>query len=244
MLSVSVGVCWLAIHHRPRIQVPFLAVGIVVTVLALAGAEVRARFSSITEYEHDPSAQSRLDGWRAGWEMAWDRPWFGVGARNTNLYLDRYGADVEGRTIHNQFLQMGASFGIPAMLVYLGVCATAFFSTRQVWTMTGAGRTDYQPGAPPIQAVQPDSPVLFYDRQWSYLALGIEGSLVIFLFGSIFLSLGVFELPWLLIAMAGSMPQLVREDLRHRLVHSNPKAESRSSQGHTCPAPSPVETNP
>ena len=43
----------------------------------------------------------------------------GVGMRNSNLFTYQYGADVQGRTIHSQYLQTMADSGYPALFFYL-----------------------------------------------------------------------------------------------------------------------------
>ena len=58
----------------------------------------------IRTYEEDGSAQSRFDSWRAAWLITRDYPIVGVGVRNANLFSEQYGADMEGRTIHSQYL--------------------------------------------------------------------------------------------------------------------------------------------
>ena len=48
---------------------------------------------------------------------------FGVGIRNSNLFSYQYGADMEGRTIHSQYLQIAADNGFVGLGLYLAVLA-------------------------------------------------------------------------------------------------------------------------
>jgi O-antigen ligase len=156
---------------------------------------MQARFFSIKDNDVDASANSRRASWAAAWAMAKDNPIFGVGIRNANLYSHDYGADVEGRTIHSQYLQTAADSGFVGLGLYLSVIASTFWNARCVRRAV-AGRDD--PEADRVRAV----------------ANGAEGGLATFCVGSAFLSLENFELPYLLVllgAQAASMADDVRD---------------------------------
>lgn len=168
-------------------------------VSVLAGKEIRERFSSTANYTADNSAQSRFDSWAAGWAIASDHPAFGQGIRNSNLYTKNYGADREGRTIHSNYIQIAADSGIPAMLTYIALMGAAFYAMRRTRRLCIAHLEDHEQ----YHAHEPPDELI---GQFAHLALGCEASLFIFAFGGIFLSLEVFELPWILLAIAGVMP--------------------------------------
>jgi len=119
MVASAFALAWLVIHHRPRLQAAALTVAIVIAVSFMAGAEIRERAMSTAEYQTDASALSRLDSWAAAWDIVWEHPFLGKGIRNSNAYSQNYGADLAGRTIHNQYLQIAADSGIPAACVYI-----------------------------------------------------------------------------------------------------------------------------
>ena len=124
----------LAAHPPPPAgtQAVLIVLAICLVVPVMAGKEIQARFFSTSNVETDPSINSRLDSWAAAWAMAWDHPMLGEGVRNSNQYAFNYGADVEGRTIHSQYLQIAADSGIPAMAMYVAILVVSF------WTLVRA----------------------------------------------------------------------------------------------------------
>jgi probable O-glycosylation ligase (exosortase A-associated) len=178
---------------RSRRRLPLLAFGVVMAFLLpiLAGKEIRARFFSIQDNEVDDSANSRRKAWAAAWAITMDNPIIGVGVRNANLFSHRYGADMEGRTIHSQYLQVAADTGFVGVGLYLGAIAAVWGSLRSArrWARD---QTDAE-------------------AQQAYtVACGVEGALVVFCVGALFLSLEVFELPYLLFLCAAQLAALVR----------------------------------
>jgi len=227
MLSGIVGVVWLLLHHRPRWQVaPLLGVAIL-GLAVMAGPEIQDRFLSVQGYEEDHSAQARFDSWSAAWAMAWDHPFTGVGVRNSNLFSEHYGADRFGRTIHSQYLQIAADSGIPAAAVYI---LLAVIALRRL----GRLRRDYG-GEDPV------------DPEIAHIALAVQTSLIIFLFGGIFLSLEVVELPWLLLVMAGVMPAIARQHAPLTDVEESDEREDEATEdeaGQAAPAGVPRDLLP
>ncbi len=208
MLAGLVGVAWVLVHHRARIQAVLITVVLCMVISVLAGTEIRQRLMSTTNFQQDSSAQSRLDSWDAAWTLAWENPLTGQGIRNSSRYTHNYGADTQGRTIHSLYLQIAADSGFPALAAYLAMLAAAFVSLRVVRRMC----RDHLPGRLSGRDPPDDDREL---QQIDKLALATEGSLVIFAFGAVFLSLEMFELPWLLIVIAGLLPGAVERHLAH-----------------------------
>jgi probable O-glycosylation ligase (exosortase A-associated) len=206
MLSLGLAVIWTLWHHRPRKHAAVMAAVLVMVVSVLAGQEIRERFSSTVDFEADASANSRFDSWAAGWAIATDHPILGQGIRNSNIYTANYGADRRGRTIHSNYIQIAADSGIPALCVYLALLGVAFVNLRS--TRLAAGEyLDECRDRDPLR--EPDEQM----KQMYFISIGCQGSLFIFAFGSIFLSLEMFELPWLLIVLAGAMPDALARDV-------------------------------
>jgi probable O-glycosylation ligase (exosortase A-associated) len=175
-------------QHRRRIAV----VGVLLLALIpfLAGQEIRDRFFSISEHDQDQSAHSRLSSWSAAWGIAKDNPIFGVGVRNANLFSYQYGADMEGRTIHNQYLQIAADTGLVGLSLYLTALLGVWWSLRKV---RRASQSRHNP-----------------ETQRTFaLAAGLESALAVFCVGGVFLSLEVFELPFLLLLLGAQLGGLV-----------------------------------
>ena len=160
---------------------------IVLLLPALAGKEIRARFFTVEQYEQDNSAESRFESWKAAFKIALDHPILGVGVRNANLLSQRYGADMEGRTIHSIYLQIAADSGFPALGFYLAIF---FIARRTLRRFQKQCRSS-----------------ISYDHWMAYnMACGLEAAMVVFCVGGAFLSVETFELPYLLILLALQLP--------------------------------------
>jgi probable O-glycosylation ligase (exosortase A-associated) len=195
----------LALRTKRRWQFLVIGTGLAMLIPMLAGAEIRARFFSTSTYEEDASAASRFASWNAAIDMANDNPVFGVGLRNAGLFSYDYGADRRGRTIHSQYLQLLADTGYPGLVMYLAVVATFFLGVRRVRRSL---RGKIGPEATQIRS----------------MANGLEGAMAVFCAGSAFLSLEVFELPYLLILLGAQMRVLMKaEALAHQVATAKPR---------------------
>ena len=211
MLSLIVVSPLVLLRARRRVQIlGFALLFGALAVPTLAGPEIRRRFFTINEVEKDESAQSRFGSWAAAWGIARDHPIFGVGVRNANLYSQQYGADMEGRTIHSQYLQIAADNGFVGLGLYLAILASVFADTGRVRRQTR--RRD-----------DPES------RRAYAVASGVETSLATFSFGGIFLSLETFELPYLLLLLGWKILDVTRV--------ADP---ARSTSNHPVPCPYPI----
>jgi O-antigen ligase len=180
--------------------------------LVLAGPEIRQEFLSTRNYQQDTSAQSRFESWTAGWQIAWDHPLLGTGVRNSNALTHNYGTGMQGRTIHNQYIQIAADSGIPAALVYLailGVAGYRFSAARRACIRLESG------AATDDQAAE--------WRNTASLCLALQSSLITFAINAMFLSIEVFELPWFLMVLGGVAPLALER--RARFADASREAE-------------------
>jgi len=192
MLSCIVVVVGMLLESSRKkfIQTAIIGVCMASLVLTMAGNQVRARFFSIQDNKPGSSQESRFRSWRAGWEIAKDNPIFGVGLRNSNLFTKDYGADMEGRTIHNNYIQIASDSGFPAAAVFLSLLFLTFW-----WLRKGAR----------LARKQIDS----YEYCWHHhICLASFWSMALFAFGSIFLSFETFELCYLLMLFGAIAPVL------------------------------------
>jgi probable O-glycosylation ligase (exosortase A-associated) len=170
-------------------------VGILLVMLALlpvlAGQEIRDEFFSVERYSNDSSANSRFQSWAAAFRIANDYPVFGVGIRNSGMFTLQYGADYAGRAIHSQYLQTLADGGYPALALYLLALGSVYVAMKRTRRFL-KGRTDLDA------------------RHAVSMMNGIECSLLIFCVGGAFLSLEVFELPYVIVLLGAQTSLLVR----------------------------------
>ncbi len=119
MVSLLAGLPFYLLRCRRRVQTVIILLGVGALIPSMAGKEIRERFFTLQDTEVDASANSRRESWAAAWQIAKENPIFGVGIRNSNLLSHEYGADMEGRTIHSQYLQTAADSGLVALAMYL-----------------------------------------------------------------------------------------------------------------------------
>ena len=192
MVSLIAVIPLFILRSKRRAWLLAFAAGMAFLIPILAGKEIRERFFSIEQNVVDESANSRRQSWAAAWAIAKDYPIFGVGVRNSNLFSRQYGADMEGRTIHSQYLQITADNGFVGIGLYLGILGATWYSLRRT-RLWAKARTD------------PES------LQVYATSCGVEGSLLVFCVGALFLSLDVFELPYLLILLAAQLYALTKQ---------------------------------
>jgi probable O-glycosylation ligase (exosortase A-associated) len=195
MVALGLGAPLIIVRSRHPKQMMLAALVVGAMLPVLAGQQIRDRFFSVQQYEEDRSAQSRFESWQAAWRIATDHPIFGVGIRNSQLISYQYGADEQGRVIHSQYLQLLADGGFPSLSLYLGLLFSTWMSVRRTRLAARGGTRDE-------------------DRQALGIALGVETSMAVFCLGACFLSLEVFELPWLLVLLGAQVRALYQPEER------------------------------
>ncbi len=171
------------------------ALGLALLLPVMAGPEIRERFFSIERFEKDKSAQSRFASWNAAYLMASEFPITGVGIRNSNLFSQQYGADSHNRTIHSQYLQVAADMGFVGLALYLLMLASVWWEVRRV---ARSVKTRDDPEAVMARTV----------------ANGVECTMAVFCVGAVFLSLELFELPYLLLLLGSQLGTVLDVDTR------------------------------
>jgi len=190
---LALGATALPVLLRSRHKMLLLAVYLVlgVFVAATAGKELQERFMSIGSEEKDDSAKSRLTTWAIAIRMANERPFFGFGIRNSNLFTYAYGADIEGRSIHSQYLQTAADSGWVGLGLYVMVLSSSFVGLWSVRRFLCKYRD------PETTAVRS-------------MAAGLECALILFCTGAVFLSLEHFEMPYIVLLLSIQLHAITR----------------------------------
>lgn len=206
MVALVVAAPLIYLRSQRKWMMTLAFVGMAAVVPILAGPEIQRRFFSVQQFEEDRSAQSRFTSWRAGLQVASDYPILGIGPRNSPLVLREYGADIERRAIHSQYVQIAADNGFVGLAWYLALLGFGWLGLRRVRQTTRGLKT-------------PEA------RTAHGLACAIECSMAVFCAGALFLSLEVFELPYMLIMLSLQLPLVV---------------ESLSFEPVRAPAPTPA----
>ncbi len=191
MLSLVLALPLIIVRSRRKAQFAVVLVALLATIPYLAGDEIRNEFFSLKKYDTDSSANQRFDSWSAAFAIANEYPVFGAGIRNSTMLTLSHGADKAGRVIHSQYLQYLADAGYPGLTLYL----LALFS---LWVaMARSRRWLKKSDAPDAKAAHS-------------MVNGVEGALFVFCIGASFLSLEVFELPYVMALLGAQIGLLTR----------------------------------
>ncbi len=145
------------------------------------------------------SDEGRLKVWQRGLGYIADRPVLGVGMSNFQVAEGTIsplakrrerGLAVYWTAPHNTFIQAGAELGVPGLLLFIGLFATAFASLRRVARRARS-------------ATPPDGDV-------SRLAQTLTAALVGFVVGAFFLSLAYTDMLYMLLAFVVALGKVAR----------------------------------
>jgi O-antigen ligase len=154
-----------------------------------AGDVMKQRSQSITSYEGDSSAESRIVAWKGGLRMIVAHPLSGVGVGSFVAALPDF-IDSKPKVAHNTFIQFAAESGIVAGLAYLVIVGIFFQNARKirVWCRE---HEDFRE-TPQVRNLTDASTVSF------------AGLIVC----SLFLSLNVYEIFFFLLIFSNALVQI------------------------------------
>lgn len=180
------------LHFLLKSKRKFLALGLA-GVLALAAVVVMPatyweRIQSIGQYREDGSSQGRFWAWEAGWRMALDHPILGLGPGNFRTGYGKFYKPREAReaqfaperwaTAHSVYFQVLGELGFVGLGLFLWLVLSIFRTQRGL-----------------LRRYPPDSSA---DGEFVRAAcLGMQGSLLAFLVGGLFLSATYYPHVWL-----------------------------------------------
>lgn len=146
VIAVALGVAvlfpFLAKHLRFKV---LLALLVVACLVVLVGQAHQTRLVS----SEDVSAQSRIVLRQAGYDIIRDHPIWGIGAYKFPEVSVQYASRLDPNVMqiigkdlgllqpHNDFVYVGACYGIPALLAYLLILALVFITLLDSYRSTG-----------------------------------------------------------------------------------------------------------
>jgi len=193
---VLLGFTTIAARARLAGLVVILAVG-----AASASDQYWTQMQTIIHPDQDYNTTSdagRVKIWKRGLGYMMDRPVLGVGMNNfpvaegTISPLARArqrGQGVRWGVAHNSFIQVAAELGIPGLLLFIGLIASAFASLRRV-----VRQFRNAPGA----------------KDLSRLAQSLMAALVGFIVGGFFLTLAYSDMLYTLVALVVALEKTTR----------------------------------
>jgi len=203
-LALCLSALILAWRSRNRVGALALFGLALVGGVMFAPSSYRERLSTISNYEQEVSARSRLDAWAVALKIIEDKPLLGVGfakfQENYRRYDPKGPLDIPGQNnthvAHNSYLQIWAECGTPALLLYLSLFVMSFFD---LWRVRREAKARYHA-----------SWILSYTTMF-------EATLASFAVGSFFLNRAHFDLFYHLVAIILVFTRLAHAAMQEEL---------------------------
>lgn len=204
------GVAFMIVKEsRKKMVAIFLCAIIAVAVILVAPRGAFDRFSTITSYQGEETAQIRMHMWAAGVQMFADHPVLGVG---TGMFSAAYGKDYRDPgfpyntwwTAHNTVIQVSAEMGLLGLALWIGLVISGFSSLRTARRRISLSDLDDRVKAPlswMISALQTSLAgfilgAMFLSRAYDWILVIILAMIIAFLRMTERLSLDRAEVRW------------------------------------------------
>jgi O-antigen ligase len=171
-------------------------------VLSTAGDTYWHQMATIVsddDYNHTEES-GRVQIWRRGIGYMLQHPIFGVGPNNFGAaegmlspfaVRQQFGIGVRWNAPHNSFVQIGAELGVPGLMFFLAVIASAFAALRSV--------------------ARRDRALTSRHGSRAELSQALTASLMGFVVGAFFLSLAYAEMLYTLVALAAGLHKVTAD---------------------------------
>lgn len=182
-LAATAGVLWL--RSSGKIVSGIVIVAAVAVVIAFMPDSWVERMNTLNAYDADASAVGRLRIWEAAFRIALQRPLVGGGfiAYQFQDIVDQVVAGTTARAAHSIWFEVLGEHGFPTFLIWLGIIVAGVVYSLRIARAT-AGRSDLR---------------------WAHdLARMSQVSIVAYVVGGTFLSLGYWDFFWTLIVVLGA----------------------------------------
>lgn len=208
LVAIAVMSTFFILKSDRRLQLSLALIGVTIVAAMFMPEEWYARMNTISTYQDDGSAQSRLNTWATIWNMAMDRPLLGAGFRvGSDVLYSLYSPGSWSKSFdsHSIYFQALGEHGFPGLILYL---------TLGVLTWVKAGRLAK------ANATGPDS-------QWVPLLMRmIQVSLLGFASGGTFLGLLHYDFPYYLAGLVIIVEATLRESAK---LAENDKRDSSAA---------------
>ena len=194
-------------YSRNKLAGVAAVIGACVLIYVLAPDSWFDRLSTISDASNDGSFMGRVVAWKISWLLALDRPFFGGGmhAVQQHAVWDVYRpllasldfiptppADITPHAAHSIYFELLGDMGFIGLALFLGLLGIAFWNCR--WIQRQARR----------------DPALAWAGDLARLT---QISLVIYMVTGAALSMGYFELVYILLAVLSRCRRIVRQTL-------------------------------
>lgn len=177
---------------------------IVMSLFLVAGAAVAynflpeqwfARMDSIGDYEQDASATERLGIWKVAWAFALARPLVGGGLLSTQVQavVNAHAPDLVGhaRAVHSIYFEVIGETGLVAFAIWTAIFALTWLNCSSIKKHAASNP----------------------EWEWAhFLARMLQTALVGYFVGGAFLSLGYWDYPFALAAVAVCLRRIMESE--------------------------------
>jgi probable O-glycosylation ligase (exosortase A-associated) len=211
LLGVSAGMLLIILRSkRPTFAFSLLIPVFLAAIFWQGGETMLNRASSITEYDSDRSASRRLDAWIVAIKMMATYPLTGVGPGAFVRAFANFDPDTPLQA-HNTFFQIGGEYGIAGFIAIIGLVASCLFRSVRSAKLIREGNLD---------------------RKLVLINESVLGGLAGLLVCACFLTLQLFEILYLLLAMSCCIAYCIR--LQTHAATQGKTAEPPSLAGITA----------
>lgn len=196
-LALLVGLIYLLLAFKKLKPKNLVYILLVVSIVwAIFPERQLERFQTAGD---DKTSTARLDYWSAGLDMMVKNPMLGIGYDAFPEHYDRYYKVHDGSFLmrrkevaHNSMVEVGATIGIPALIVYLWMH----------WCVFKRGK---RPKKPKADIGELDNFLLKFE-------IALKASVVTYFVGSIFMSVAFYPYLYHLLAFSIIAKRLIREN--------------------------------
>jgi len=196
---------YLAVKSRRPVRMSLLLAALMVAAIAFMPDSWSGRMDTISSYQDDGSAMSRIYTWKTHWAAAVDRPLVGAGfGADSPAVFARYAprdggfADFDGAVFvaHSIYFQMLGEHGFPGLFLFLLLGMTTWRIAGRLARQT-RGDAEFGSWVPMMMPM-------------------VQVSIVGYAVGGAFLSLAYFDLPYYIVGFVVLVDAAVRERKRAR----------------------------
>ena len=178
-----------------------LAIGLALAIGFMPSQWV-ARMTTISHYQKSDSAESRITVWREAFGMAMARPLTGVGFRATATpeVIHQFYPSATPRAVHSIWFEVLSQTGFPGFFVWVSMQIMGVINIRRIRRLAR--------GDP--------------SRAWADdLARMAEVSMIAYLVGGSFLSLGYYDMYFTLLIILASVPAVLKAPVKAAMPSRN-----------------------
>ncbi|WP_287833310.1 putative O-glycosylation ligase, exosortase A system-associated [Acidiphilium sp.] len=205
LIALAAMVARLWWNSRNRLT-SFLLFGIVMaTAISFMPADWKARMFTILHFHHSNSANERMTVWRDAFGIALHNPLTGGGFQATAMpgVIHRYFPMAQQRATHSIWFEVLGDQGFPALFVWIALNLNGLFMARRVARRARG------------------NPALAWLVDFGRMT---EVSIIAFMVGGSFLSLGYYDYFYMLLILVSSALVLLRAELPRVAAEAAPAA--------------------